>query len=46
VHAARANGTDSIGVLYGYGTRAELVEAGATHLAERPGDVERLVLAG
>lgn len=37
--AARANGIDSIGVLYGYGARAELEEAGATRIA---GSVEEL----
>ncbi len=46
VEAARENGVDSIGVLYGYGTRAELTAAGATHLAAEPSDVEPIVLAG
>lgn len=31
---ARSNGIDSIGVLYGYGLREELVENGATYVAE------------
>jgi phosphoglycolate phosphatase len=44
VIAATENGIDSVGVLYGYGTRAELTAAGATHLAADAGDVERLVL--
>ncbi len=44
VLAARANGVDSVGVLYGYGSRDELVRAGATHLAETPASVEPLVL--
>jgi len=44
VHAARDNHIDSIGVLYGYGSRDELVGAGATHLAESPESVEALVL--
>ena len=33
---ARANGMDGIGVLYGYGTKAELLEAGASHLCATP----------
>ena len=44
VHAARDNQVDSVGVLYGYGSRDELVLAGATHLAESPEAVEALVL--
>ena len=44
VRAARANDVDSIGVLYGYGSRDELVAAGATHLAESPESVEALLL--
>ena len=36
---ARENGIDSIGVLYGYGSRAELEEAQATYIAEEPEDV-------
>ena len=44
VHAARDNRVDSIGVLYGYGSRDELVGAGATHLAGSPESVEALVL--
>ena len=33
---ARENGIDAIGALYGYGSRAELEEAGAHALAENP----------
>lgn len=44
VHAARDNLVNSIGVLYGYGSRDELVGAGATHLAASPAAVEALVL--
>ena len=39
VRAARRNGVGSIGVLWGYGTRAELEEAGADAIAETPGDL-------
>lgn len=44
VHAATDHGVDSIGVLYGYGTRAELTAAAATHLAPSPAAVGDLVL--
>lgn len=37
--AARANGVPSIGVLWGYGSRAELVEAGADRLCRTPGEL-------
>lgn len=33
IEGARANGIDSIGAAYGYGTREELEQAGATHVA-------------
>ena len=36
-------GIRSIGVLYGYGDRQELINAGATYLAETPADVVKLV---
>lgn len=36
---ARANGVASIGVLWGFGDRAELVEAGADHIAARPAEL-------
>jgi phosphoglycolate phosphatase len=42
VAAARANGIASVGVLWGIGSQAELVEAGAEHLVEAPGDLLRL----
>ena len=34
---ARANSLNAIGVLYGYGTREELVAAGANSLCDTPG---------
>ncbi len=43
IHAAQANSLRSIGVLWGYGGEAELREAGADSLAERPEDVVGLV---
>ena len=39
---ARENGIDSIGVLYGYGSRAELEEAQATFIVEKPEELLRL----
>lgn len=40
---AQANGMDSIGVLYGYGSREELTQAGATQTAEDLTDLGRLL---
>lgn len=36
---ARNNGMLGFGVLYGYGSKEELVQAGARHLCEKPQDV-------
>jgi phosphoglycolate phosphatase len=41
VRAARANGLPAIGVLWGYGSREELVDAGASALCEAPAHLER-----
>lgn len=41
---AKANGIDSIGVLFGYGSLEELEMAGATYIADSPEMVEELVL--
>ena len=43
IRGAVGAGVDSVGVLYGYGSREELTGAGATYLAERPGDIADLV---
>ena len=43
IEGAAACGVASIGVLYGYGSRKELAEAGATHLAENAKDLESLL---
>ncbi len=43
VLGAIENGLDSIGVLYGYGSREELEEAGATCVAETVEDILRFV---
>ncbi len=37
--AARANGVESIGVLWGFGTRAELADAGAGSIIEHPAEL-------
>lgn len=39
VIGARANGLRAVGVTYGYGTRAELVNAGAELIVETPGEL-------
>ena len=44
IGAAQA-GIDSMGVLFGFGSREELEEAGATYIAETPADITKL-LAG
>lgn len=47
VLGARANGLRAIGVLYGYGSRQELEEAGAEWLADSPAGIgERVTSAG
>jgi phosphoglycolate phosphatase len=43
VHGARVHGIDAIGVLWGYGSAAELELAGARMLAETPADVVTFV---
>lgn len=40
---ARETGIDSIGVLYGYGDKEELTEAGATYLAANYGELTELL---
>lgn len=39
IYGAKTAGLDSIGVLYGYGSREELQNAGATHIAEHVADI-------
>jgi phosphoglycolate phosphatase len=45
VIAARRNGMKSIGVTYGYGSREELVEAGADYLCASPMEVVSQILS-
>lgn len=40
---ANKNGIDSIGVLFGYGSREELESAGATYIAETVADIEKYI---
>ncbi len=43
VLGAKTNGIDTIGVLFGYGSKEELVDAGAKYLAKLPGDILKIV---
>lgn len=43
INGAKAAGIDSIGVLYGYGSREELQSAGATYIAEHVTDIMSLI---
>lgn len=45
VEAARANGVAGVGVLWGYGDRAELTLAGAAHIAAHPHDLIAIAAA-
>lgn len=44
IEGAKANMADGIGVLWGYGTREELLESGAVMVVEKPADLEAVVL--
>src|ERR1700744_530846 len=44
VLGAKANGIDAIGVTYGYGSRQELIAAGARHLCDSPQAVLDVIL--
>lgn len=41
---AKENGIDSLGVLFGYGDRAELQTAGAHYIAEDFEEIKRILL--
>ena len=43
IDGANQNGIDSIGVLFGYGNRAELENAGATYIAEIIVDIKKYI---
>ena len=44
VDGARANSVRTIGVLWGFGSKFELIECAADFIAEKPGDVEAVAL--
>ncbi len=44
IEGASANGIDSAGALWGYGTKFEFIESGATFIAEKPEDIEAIAL--
>lgn len=44
IEGAKADIIDSVGVLWGYGTKFELIEAGAKFIAEKLEDIESIVL--
>ena len=44
IEGARICGVDSLGVLYGYGKREELVAEGATYIAESVEDIKKILL--
>ena len=46
VIGAKANGVDSVGVLYGYGDQKELEEAGATYICQRVEDIAECIFSG
>ena len=43
VDAAKANGLVSIGASYGFGTRKELLDAGADHIAGSPEEIVKII---
>lgn len=45
IEGAHKNGIDSMGVLYGYGSREELEGAGATYLVASPAEIASLILS-
>ncbi len=46
VNGAKANGIDAVGVTYGYGSREELITAGARHLCASPRAIWDVVHSG
>lgn len=46
INGAKANGIDSIGVLYGYSAEGELKEAGATYIVETTKDLFHMLCPG
>jgi len=46
INGAKGAGIDSVGVLFGYGSREEIIDAGANYLAEIPEDIFKIVVGG
>ena len=44
INGAKAYNLDSVGVTFGYGTREELEEAGATYIVNTPKEIENIIL--
>lgn len=44
IKGANANGIDSVGVLFGYGSREELTEAGAVYIAQNADELRDILL--
>ena len=45
VEGARQNGLDTVGVLWGYGSKEELMSAGAKYIVSDLGELEKIVLS-
>ena len=43
IEGAKAHQMDSVGVLYGFGSKKELVEAGATYILDKLADLPSLI---
>ena len=43
INGAKAYGMDSVGVTFGYGTKEELMEAGATYIADSMKEIENIL---
>ncbi|MGM9665923.1 MAG: HAD hydrolase-like protein [Eubacteriales bacterium] len=44
IDGAKLFGMDSIGVLFGYGTREELEKSGATYIADNADEIRKILL--
>ena len=44
VQGGAAHGLDTVGVLFGYGSRQELERAGAVHIAPTPADIVKIII--
>ena len=43
INGAKEFGLDSVGVLFGYGSKKELEQAGATYLVKAPKEIEKII---